>query len=510
MADPGPNVPAPVSSVPARSILDGITKLAAVLGTLVALGQAASTWINGIYAAETEREKTARELQLADIKDRSALAESYLQLILSKETPNDGRAILYSALARLKGHPLQEWAQERYDLYERAQLDLQDAYKAQAEAALHANEAGGVVASLEAEIEILNVQISQALDNHDEAATLQRQLIEKSAALSEARAKFSLATLTVTAATATIAAQTAQTGPLPVVLAAQTDTAAAITSLSGQVDAGLLESIFGAQAKPNIDANLPFLQSALQEFRVSDPRMVAVIIATIAAEAPNFASSEETEAAAARYEGSAALGNTQPGDGVKYRGRGYIMLTGRTNYAAMSDRLGLGTRLIDSPDDAKSPEVASRTAVAWFVDRQDRLLAALGNQDLQAARRLLSGGTSRLEAFVSAYRAVMAKIVGVTDPGRYTIYLHLGPTGRLVPARAVVERTIAPLGFSAAGADQQLDQFGPGVDYFNDGDKAGAEALAKALNTLIGPDQPQVKARHQSVSNPEGMLGVWF
>src|SRR5262249_47292318 len=151
-----------------------------------------------------------------------------------------------------------------------------------------------------------------------------------------------------------------------------------------------------------------------------------------------------------------------------------------------------------------------RILVAWFVDRQDRLLWALGNQDLQAARHLISGGTNRLDAFMTTYRAVMTKIVGVTDPGRYTVYLHLGPTGRFVPARAVVERTIAPLGFSASGADQQLDQFGPGVDYFNDGDKAGAEAMAKALNALIGPDQPQVKARRQRASSAEGTLGVWF
>jgi predicted chitinase len=505
MADPDSNAPAPV---PASSMLDGITKLAAVLGTLVALGQAGSTWIDGIYTARAEREKTDREVKLADIKERSALAESYLQLILSKETPEDGRSILFSALARLDGHPLKEWAQERYELYVRSQLDLQDAYKIQAAAAEHASETGGLVARIEADIKTLNVQIKQALDNHQEAAELQQQLIAKSIELGEARAKLSLQDVTVTAAAATIA-QSEKSGP--VLLTAHADTAAAISSLSGQVDTNLLKSIFGAEAQENIDANIPFLQAALQEFKVSDPRMVAVIIATIATESRDFSSLEESEEAGARYEGRPSLGNTEPGDGVKYRGRGYIMLTGRANYAAISERLGLGTRLVDSPDDAKSPEVASRIAVAWLVDQQDRILAALSNHDLQRARKLIGGGaTNRLDVFEFAYNTVMEKIVGVADAGRYKIFLHLGPTGRAVPARAVIERTIVPLGFSAAGMDLQFDQYGPGVDYFNEGDKKGAEALAKALNMLLGPDQAQLKARRQSVSNPPGTLGVWF
>jgi len=505
MTDPAPNEP-----VSTRSILDSVTKFAAVLGTLVALGQAASTWIDGIYTARAEREKTDRELKLADIKERSALAESYLQLILSKETPNDGRAILYSALGQLDGHPLQKWAQQRYDLYVRYQVELSDAYNKQAEAAQQAKETGGLVAGLEADIQALNVQIHQAMDDPVKAAELQQQLIVKSAELGQARAKLALQSVTAAAAVATIAQSTQNVQAAAVMVGALPDAAAAISTLSEQVDAALLKSIFPEPAWTNIDANVQFLQAALQEFKISDPRMVAVIVATIAAEAPSFESSEERTEAAERYEGSAALGNTEPGDGVKYRGRGYIMLTGRANYAKMSDLLGLGTRLIDSPEDAKSPEVASRIAVAWFADNQDRLLARLRNDDLQGARRMLSGGSNRLAEFQSAYRAVMAKIAGIQDAERYKVYLHLGQTARLVPARAAIEKTIGPLGFAAAGDDQQLDQFGPGVDYFNEGDKDGAEAVAKALNTLLGPDQPQVKARRQSVKNPEGTLGVWF
>jgi putative chitinase len=54
------------------------------------------------------------------------------------------------------------------------------------------------------------------------------------------------------------------------------------------------------------------------------------------------------------------LGNTQPGDGWKYRGRGYVQITGRANYAKLSKALNLpqDENLVDYPDNALIPAVA--------------------------------------------------------------------------------------------------------------------------------------------------------
>lgn len=56
------------------------------------------------------------------------------------------------------------------------------------------------------------------------------------------------------------------------------------------------------------------------------------------------------------------LGNTQPGDGWLYRGRGYVQLTGRANYAAMTKALGLGPEedLVKDPDQALRPMISYR------------------------------------------------------------------------------------------------------------------------------------------------------
>ena len=56
------------------------------------------------------------------------------------------------------------------------------------------------------------------------------------------------------------------------------------------------------------------------------------------------------------------LGNINPGDGYKYRGRGYVQITGRANYARMTAKLGLtdGDDLLANPDRALDPGIAYR------------------------------------------------------------------------------------------------------------------------------------------------------
>src|SRR5690349_5242803 len=100
----------------------------------------------------------------------------------------------------------------------------------------------------------------------------------------------------------------------------------------------------------------------MQEFGISTPQQRAAFLAQIAHESGSLRYTREL-ADGLMYEGRGDLGNTQPGDGPKYKGRGLLQITGRANYAACGAALGLD--LIAHPELLETPSGACRSA-AWF------------------------------------------------------------------------------------------------------------------------------------------------
>lgn len=88
------------------------------------------------------------------------------------------------------------------------------------------------------------------------------------------------------------------------------------------------------------------------------------------------------------------LGNKKKGDGYRYRGRGYVQLTGRRNYAFAGQKLSIP--LEDAPDLALDPEIAAKIAVTgmtegWFTGRRlDRYITNV-QCDYRNARRIVNG-----------------------------------------------------------------------------------------------------------------------
>lgn len=100
------------------------------------------------------------------------------------------------------------------------------------------------------------------------------------------------------------------------------------------------------------------LVEALTEWQSVDERVGAYLLATAHHETDRFLTMEEYASGEA-YEGRADLGNTEPGDGRRFKGRGYSMLTGRKNYRDMSAVAGV--------DLLADPAAASRSSVASSV-----------------------------------------------------------------------------------------------------------------------------------------------
>ena len=137
------------------------------------------------------------------------------------------------------------------------------------------------------------------------------------------------------------------------------------------------------------------ITDAMTEFAISTPARQAAFLAQIGHESGGLMYTRELwgpTPAQVRYEGRADLGNTHPGDGSKYRGRGFIQITGRANYAAAGKALHLD--LIDHPEILEDPEMVAVSAAWWWKSHGLNELADAG--DFQRITRVINGGTNGL------------------------------------------------------------------------------------------------------------------
>lgn len=126
------------------------------------------------------------------------------------------------------------------------------------------------------------------------------------------------------------------------------------------------------------------LHDAMQEFGIQTPLREAAFLAQIGVETNEFQWLHELASGAA-YEGRKDLGNTQLGDGMRFKGRGLIQCTGRANYALCAAALGLP--LLDNPGLLEQPVNACRSA-GWFWEKHSlSSLADVGNF-LEITRRI--------------------------------------------------------------------------------------------------------------------------
>lgn len=121
----------------------------------------------------------------------------------------------------------------------------------------------------------------------------------------------------------------------------------------------------------DVDERWPVIEQALDENGMTDVRSQVAVVATVVTEVgPDLRPIHEHGSRGyftSMYEGRSDLGNTRPGDGARYHGRGYIQLTGRANYRDFGDRLDLP--LEKRPDMALRPDVGARVLVDYFKQR---------------------------------------------------------------------------------------------------------------------------------------------
>lgn len=158
-------------------------------------------------------------------------------------------------------------------------------------------------------------------------------------------------------------------------------------------------------AKARAAQYAPLLDAAMREFDINTPARQASFLSQIGHESGQLRYVRELASGAA-YEGRKDLGNTQPGDGIRYKGRGLIQITGRANYTAAM--MALDVDCVEHPDVLENPVNACRSA-AWFWKANGLNELADAGDQVKVTRRInggVNGLTDRLMLFEVAKKVM--------------------------------------------------------------------------------------------------------
>lgn len=141
----------------------------------------------------------------------------------------------------------------------------------------------------------------------------------------------------------------------------------------------------------NIAKYLPQLNKFMPKYGITTPLRQAHFLAQIGHETLSFLYYREIASGKA-YEGRKDLGNIQAGDGVKFKGRGLIQITGRSNYKKVSLVLFGDIRLLEKPELLELPEFGTQSA-CWFW-QSHKLNELADKDDIKMITKRINGGSN--------------------------------------------------------------------------------------------------------------------
>lgn len=148
-------------------------------------------------------------------------------------------------------------------------------------------------------------------------------------------------------------------------------------------------------AGARLDAHLPYIVPAMIKGDIKTPDRIAAFLAQLAHESGEYRYMEELADGWA-YEGRADLGNTEPGDGPRFKGHGPIQITGRANHRACGRALGIDAER--DPLLLTEPRYGTAAAVwFWTIGNGQVDLNLLADRGwFKAVTRIINGGLTGL------------------------------------------------------------------------------------------------------------------
>jgi len=130
-----------------------------------------------------------------------------------------------------------------------------------------------------------------------------------------------------------------------------------------EIHNNLLKAFLPGSTEANRQKYIPYLNIYMPMYGINTDKQIAAFFAQIGHESGHLKHNKEIASGAA-YEGRKDLGNIYPGDGVKYKGRGLIQITGRDNYTKAAKALGVDC--VNNPELLEQPKWAVKSACWWW------------------------------------------------------------------------------------------------------------------------------------------------
>lgn len=160
-----------------------------------------------------------------------------------------------------------------------------------------------------------------------------------------------------------------------------------------------VKSIYREAPVKRLELFLEPINLAFEKWHLNTPERQRMFLAQLGHESGQLRYTEELASGAA-YEGRKSLGNTSPGDGVKYKGRGLIQITGRTNYALCG--LALDLPLLEKPELLQQLPYSVDSA-GWFW-QNNNLNSYCDKGDFKGLTKRINGGYNGWEDRVLLYK----------------------------------------------------------------------------------------------------------
>ncbi len=167
------------------------------------------------------------------------------------------------------------------------------------------------------------------------------------------------------------------------------------TVLPQDINEAVIQIIYVNADDQVVRSMTPYIVDTMKRNNINTLLRQAHFLAQIGHESGELRFREELASGKA-YENRKDLGNIQPGDGVRYKGRGLIQLTGRANYAEYSRTSGLNKDVEANPELVATDDLLCVDVAGWFWNKRS-LNAIADKDDLEALTRKINGGLNGLD-----------------------------------------------------------------------------------------------------------------